>query len=434
MTRKPVTVKLHFMKRIVAQFFLLSFFLLLSFSSFSRSFYDLNTIYQKAVDYSLEVRLSEAEVEQARARYLESLGQFLPKVDLRAAEYLQDASQQSGGSSFSNSFLRSSQPEVSLTLDVPLFEGLKKFSAFRLARADKRLRKIQLKNTKRLLFLDVSQAFYTVMQIELAISRLSEVLAIQRQRLEELNERVFLGKSRMSERVMQEVDYHLLVADLEELQGQKQVAYEMLSFYTGLRPHPAIQRTQLKHLKWGLSVYLNAINEHPLYLAAKEEVALQKGAKNVVRSELLPRVDLQSNYYPYRTGYREDIKWDVTVSLTAPLLDIEDWGSLKSAKIELEKSKIRLLQTRRQLNTEIRQAYLSYQSANKKWKKYDHTVATAIRNYDLVHKDYLNGLVDNLEVLQAQQRWLEAMQSRDEAYVETRLKWVNLQATAGVLP
>ena len=57
----------------------------------------------------------------------------------------------------------------------------------------------------------------------------------------ELEQRVALGKSRIGEQLAQKTELALAEAELEHQRGLRRVAYEMLSFLTGLDPHPVIR-------------------------------------------------------------------------------------------------------------------------------------------------------------------------------------------------
>lgn len=386
--------------------------------------------YRLALRHGEEVPLAEEDVVRARARFMQTLGSFLPRVSLNASEVLQDPVNSAGR------FGEGSLPSVAVTAVVPLFQGLREVAAVRYAGSDRELQEERKREAERLLFVDVARAFFATVKIERDILRTGEMIRVYGERIEELGQRVDIGKSRESERVSQKAELAFLVAEAQRLKSDRAVAYEMMSFFTGLKPHPPLADGSLPpaRVPQTLAAYAGMAAERSDVKAAAKLVELARGDRMVARSYLLPNANLESSVYPYRSGFLKDARWDLTLNLNVPIFDLQSAGALKESGAMLRQAQLRFERSRRLAESEIRRNYAAYVGSKATLAAYQSAVGEAQRSYALLKGDYALGLVTNLDILQAQKSLLDAMRSRDEALVMERLDWAELQAAAGVLP
>lgn len=393
----------------------------------------LDECYRLALSHGLEMSLADRDIDAARARYTQALGFVLPKVAFVGSETLQDSV--SFGGVFGNSASKMSQPQAVFGASLPLFQGLKEVAALRAGPVDRRLQEQKKREAQRLLFLDVARAFFTAIKIDRDISRTTQMIGIYRERVEELGRRVDLGKSRESERASQKAELAFLTAELEKLRGDRAVAYEVMSYFTGQEPQPPLSdRSALYRGSLTLSGYLALANERADVAASKETSHLDRGRIAATRASLLPNAALQSNYYPYRSGFLEDSKWDVVLSVKVPLFDLQSFGELKESRAVAKQSELRAEQKKRIAESEVRKAFAAYAASHSTLSKYQSAAGAAQASYDLMQKDYALGLVTNLDVLQAQKALLDAMRARDDAQIAERMDWAELQAASGRTP
>lgn len=393
----------------------------------------LSECYRLALKHGLETPIAEQDILRARARYLRTLGTFLPKVSLNASEVLQEPVNSTGG--FSPSFGRTSQPSVALNATVPLFQGLREVAALRYSGSDRELQEARKREAERLLVVDVARAFYATLKIERDIVRTGEMIRVSRERVEELGQRVDIGKSRESERGSQKAELAFLTAEATRLQGDRAAAYEMMSYFTGRSPHPRLDDGIAPgRVPQTLTAYVGMAAGRADVVAAAKQVDLARGDQMAARSYLLPEANLQSNYYPYRSGFLKDSHWDLTLNLNVPVFDLGSAGILKESGASLRQAELRLERARRSAESEIRRNYAAYVGSRATFSAYQAAVGEAQKSYVLLKGDYALGLVTNLDVLQAQKSLLDAMKNRDEALVTERLDWAELQAAAGVMP
>ena len=392
--------------------------------------------YALALRRSEVVAISEQDIEKARARFNQALGEVLPKVSLNFTNLTQDVPPQAqNNSDVGTTFTRRNRPELAVRFNQTLFRGLQEITALRLSGSDRALQKYKKADLERLLFQDVATSFYVIAKIEQDIRTNQMILAVLNGRIKELKERVDLGKNRESELTAQEADTSLVDADLEKLKGDRRVAYEALSFLTGLSPHPPIAATDpLREKLLPVEEYASSSLERPDVKADVESLKLAKGDVKIRYGELLPAADLEANLYPIRVGFQRDINWDLFLNVNVPVFNWGSYGRIQETKASAKQAELRLVERERIAVNEVRQSYDSFQSSLRQYRKYGVAVQKSEASYRGQAEDFSRGLINNLDVLQSQRTWFQALRLRDDAKVQSWIDWTLLQVTAGVLP
>jgi len=399
----------------------------------------LRECYELAVRHMETVQISQQQIQEAKARYTEALGEVIPKVAIQASEFLQDDSANTPNSNTTgqvvNTFTRFSRPQVGINVYQNLFRGLKEITAMKMAKSDEYKQRYNKEDVERLLYQDVATAFYAVMVVEQDIANDLKVMKAYRDRISELNRRVGLGKSRESEVLAQESDLAMLEGNLEKNKGNLKAAYEMLSFLTGLDPHPPIRwddpgKYQLKPV----TEYTAQAEGRADVMATKESVNIAKGDVKFRRGDLLPSAYADFNYYPYRVGFQKDIHWDATFNLNVPIFYWTTYGLIREAKAKALQSELQLQLLKRQAVTDIKKAYEHYKASLLEYQKYNVAAQKSEKSYYRQIEDYNMGLINNLDVIYALNTWLAASRQRDDARVRVLSDWVTLHITSGIKP
>ncbi|MBL7685287.1 MAG: TolC family protein, partial [Deltaproteobacteria bacterium] len=111
-----------------------------------------------AIQRSEKVKFSEEEIKLARVQFLQALSTFVPKIDFRFTQTLQDDSANSSGGTggaVSNTFTLFSRPEAAFSISQNLFQGLKEVHAIRGAGIADQYQQHRKAEAERLLFGDV---------------------------------------------------------------------------------------------------------------------------------------------------------------------------------------------------------------------------------------------------------------------------------------
>ncbi len=395
----------------------------------------LQECFQKALSYSEVVKISEQEIEVARAQFQQALGDILPLISFQASEFLQDSSTQSSDGSVGQTFTQFSRPEIRVNARQILFRGLKEITAIKLSKVNTRRTQLEKRNVERLLFQDVATAFYTIVIVERDIETNKEIIGVVKKRISELDTRIELGKSREGELTQEQSLLALLQADLERLLGQKNVAYELMSFLTGLTPMPPIAwKDPIPKATKNIEYYLGQIGNRPDIQAAYQEILLAEGNTKLVKGDFFPTIEAEANAYALRSGFQKGILWDAEFRFQVPIFNYTNFGRLKEAKVQAKQTAMATENLRRTAINEVRQSFEKWQSSLAQLVRYRKAVSLALRNYNLQTEDFKIGRAQNLDVLTAQRTWLDAMDQRNRSQVQSWLDWTTLQVVSGVLP
>lgn len=395
---------------------------------------NLRECYEAALKQSERIPISDEEIKQAQARFTQALGLVLPKVMIKLSELLQDPSQSgTQGSSFANTFTRFSTPQAAINMVQPIFHGLQEIYAMKRARTTISQKKYNQQNVERLLYRDVAISYYTIAQIEMNLRTNQKILETVRRQLTDLKKRIDLGKSRNSELSAQEAVASLLEANIERNKGDEKVAYDMLSFLTGLDPHPPIDMRELFDEKLKpIDYYITQVDHRPDVEVARKAVEIAQSSAKITRGALLPQMDLTANYYPYRVGFQKDIHWDATVTMNIPVFNFAIFGELKEMNSKTREAWWQAHEVKRLAVTDVKKAYDAYRASLSTFKKYNIASTKSEKSYYEQTQDFNLNLINNLDVLQTQRTWFDALRATEDARVQVWLDWFNLQIAAGV--
>lgn len=433
---------------------LVIFFVLLG-SARAKEGLSLTDCFQLALKQSETVRISEQEIASARAQYHQALGSVLPKISSTFTETLQDPLEDSDSdSSFSSTYSRLSRPEWALGVTQPLFQGLKEVHALRGVNAELSEQKYNLLNAKRLLYRDVAEVFFTVIKLQQDIKTAKQISEILRKHSGELKRQVDLGKSRAGEWAGDDAELALTEADLEQSRGDLSVAYRMLTFLTGVEGEPLLSFHDEISLAaksagadsvdtysvdtysvdtYSVDAYVAGVASRSDVLAGKAAARAAKADVQVSAGNFLPQVSATAHYYPYRVGFQKEIHWDAIFSVTTPLFDWENIGTIKLSKAQSKKAEWEAAKALRSAETEVRQAFTIYRSALKRYQLYQVAARKMGESYRFQEEDFRLGRINNLELLQVRRSWFDSLKERNQAEVEAKLSWAHLQVAAGLV-
>lgn len=399
---------------------------------------DLDECFLMAVRRSETLQMKEEDVAQAAAKYKQILGGVLPQITFKASEMIQHVptSDQAANPAVSSTFIRRSTPYTAFNLTQPIFAGFKEWRAMSASKATQSRTRHERNRTAQLLYQDVAQSFYAVLQLRNDVSILRTQRSTLAGRVTELRERVTVGRSRPSEVAAAEAQLANVQAWLAETEGLQTIAWEMLEFLTGATPGQTTLRDPFVHEGHAaLDHYLTQSESREDVLAARSAIDEARGNLGVARAGHYPTIGASANYYPYRVGFYEPIKWDVTFSVSFPLFQ----GGTVNAQVQEAKSKLAASHLGEQLavrqsEKEIRSAHATWRASLEQARAYSFAAAKNRVNFEAQRGDYQTNLVNNLEVLQAQANWLDSERKANQLRHQSRMNYVQLLVAAGKIP
>lgn len=393
----------------------------------------LREAYQQVLVQSESLAIQNETIKVAEAHYLQALGEVLPRLDVNASEFIQDTSgTSSSSSSVTSTFTKRSRPEVAFTMTQPLFQGFREFQAVKIAHVEKRKNRLATERAKQLLLADVARAYYIVLELEAEMRIHKSILSTLTKRWTELKERVDLGKSRESEFLSTESEVAFIKAEQEKLKGQIEAGRDMLGFLVGKKiTKKLIDEFSLPQSIPSLETYQTMLVNRADLKAAGEETKLAKGQLNYNRGELFPDLDVTGNYYPYRTGYQEDIKWDVNFTMSVPLFSATSYGNIREASAELRQTKLNEQEKNRKAILELTQAHHHFAASQAALTAFKIAEKKSGAHYTSLEKEYGLNVVHHLDVLQGLREWQERRIQFNLAFFQTKLYYLDLLMAVG---
>ena len=325
----------------------------------------------------------------------------------------------------------STSSERKFNVKQTLFNGFKAFAAMKGSRSEKGQRVNEKIRAEQLLLVDVSDAFYLLIEKKNDLRALGMVRNALMDRIRELKARADLGRSRASEVVNAQAALYQVEAEIRLARNQEVIARQLLEFLVG-RPVRSVVDTYSVPLPLNEEgSYLAKVLQRPDVKAAKFTWDMAQSNVVFVDSGFLPEVTLDSNYYTMRSGYNKGIDWDVMLKVNVPIFEgTETLGASKAASLQARQSQLLFQRSKRSGYHDIRDAYKNLTTAIAMQSAIEKVYFASKINYRLQKKDYEYNLVNNLDVLDAIKLLHDSQRNYIHAFYETkRLYWQLLVST-----
>ncbi len=374
----------------------------------------LQECYELALKQSEKLAIQKEVIEEAKARFLQAISALSPRASFVYSNKWQDANS-------SGSTSRRETPEGKFNFSQPLFTGFKEFADIAASRTEKKQRGYEFERAKQLLFGDVSDAFYFFLSTQKDFGVLLAIEEILRERIDELEKREELGRSRPSEVVSAQAQLSRVEAEIQLIDSQRQVARQILEFLTGEQIDRLNDETEMSPTLMPLEFYAPYSEKRLDVLASYE--AWQKSKSEVIStaSGYWPTVSLDSNQYTKRVGSSENIDWDATFTVEVPLFQGgETAGEVQESKAKEREAQLAFEKLKREALLEIKNAYARLNFGLKRCEALKKALEANERNYQLQLEDYNINLVNNLDVLRALEEFQET--KRDFVAIQNEVK------------
>jgi len=314
--------------------------------------------------------------------------------------------------------------------DQPLFRGFRDFAALNVAKAFITAQEQSWQWAGTQLYRDVAQAFYTRLAVQKDLDVLDNELELYQKRIKELQDRLAIGRSRITEVLTIQAAQAILKAQREQVLGQLDVAKEVLAFLTGLDQDIQLDDSDEVPSAIGLlNSYQSDLNARPDIMAARKNVEAFKSNVSVAKGAYLPSMDLIGNYYAERPDLHKNGAWDVELAVTLPIFTGGIISSnVKTAESQKRQSEIQLSQVQRLALEEIRSLHHNLKADLAQLAALQDAFNIAEKNYEANVKDYELNLVANLDVLQALTAYQDTKRSLEKIRYLAKIDYNKLEA------
>lgn len=381
--------------------------------------------YKLALKQSELIAIDAEQIKIAEAHFLEAFGTILPQVS-----FSHDGTRNKSSTSSLNRTY-----ESKFTFTQVLFSGFKEFAAMKSGGFEKSQRQKEKWRAEQLLFVDVSDAFYLLLEIQHDLNALKTIDLALKNRVKELRERQRIGKSRGSEVVTTEYQLYNLEAEIQLEINQELVVRQLLEFLIG-RPFDKIAESKFDLTIKPEAYYLTKASSRPDIQAAYYAWKSDQEKITVAKSGFLPHVNLEGDYFTHRSSSPADSKWEALLSVNVPIFEgTTTYGQVKEAGAASKQSELLYNRLGRIVIQDIHDAYVNMQMSVLRKKTLGKALKAAELSYHLQTQDYKKNVVNNLDVLTAIQNWGDVRRSYiHTSYESKRFYWQLLVAAGEINP
>jgi outer membrane protein len=391
---------------------------------------DLKMAYQTASNHMETLKRNDSSLNQAEERKNRAIGTLGPSLSAVGNYLMIDPPPTTG----IRAFTLTKQYSSALRLEQPLIRG-GSLSAFELTKEDIILQE-HLKNFSKIsLYQMVINAYYTLYQTEQDLKHLKELNIFSLERVNDLSQRTKVGRARKGE--LSQAQTQLFTSQAQERQGQMNhlQALKNFLFLTGLSDAKISLSEMLPEKLEPLESYLLKLENRPDLQAGSQEINIADKRVGISKGGHWPNLNLAGNYYLTRTGILEDSQWDVGVSLNFPLFQGGAVNAQVKEAVEIRKSaELNFKESQRTAQRDITILYQNYLDLYEQYHQLKLAVLKAEESYKLSKKDYNFGLINNLELLQSLNLFIETKRNYDRTFALAHMTFKNLEASTGVLP
>jgi outer membrane protein len=388
-------------------------------------------VYALAVERTESLALGAENVEQAHAQSQQALGAWLPQVSVNGSKGWQSDSYVGASNGFSSSL--SSIPSTSLYLSgsETILSGLNQVAAVQGAQATIDFQDLALKNSAANLLLNVSQAFYNVLQLQDALQTEQASRDLTEKTLEQQKSWQAIGRTQKSDVLSTTAQLAQVVATLASTQDQLVQARETLATLADIKPDTTLHSDDenFTQAPYSLEDALKKAEMRPDVKAAAASLAIADATLLQAHGQHLPSIVAQGTYYLDKEGSSPSPEWTAQLVASLPLFEGgQVLAQERSASSKKRQAELQLSLTRRNAAQQIRQVYQSLTDSLQEMDAFQKAVDAAQAAYEAVLHDYRLSLTTNLQVLSS----LNTLETTKESLVKARYQVLADQVALGV--
>ena len=261
----------------------------------------------------------------------------------------------------------------------------------------------------------------------------ADLIDALRARVDDLHDRVNLGRSRPSELLQAQTDLANAKFTFEQQRGSSNSAKETVAFYTGIPSADLVLKdTQLFPTAAQLGAYIQQSPNRPDVLSQIESMRQAERNLSVAQGQLWPTVTATGDYLDSQDPVSNNIDASMTIEVSMPIFD----GGLIISQIHQNKETVRqqrlnVEQLQRTADQDTRTAYVNFDASVAQVVVLREAAKLAAKNFEAQVDDYRRGVVANLDVLTALEDYQTARIQLHNANMQARLNLINLNVAAG---
>jgi len=412
---------------------------------------DLQTCFQLTAIRDDSLKISKEDVEIARAQMSQSIAALWPTFTVSNQQQFIHYNAPTTGLSFTSfgtpvgggttggvttvtEGQRNYQSQSNVQMSYTIFNGGQNWNNVGASARAIAAKKQTLARDYQTIYQDVAQAFYNVLQFEGDMAVQADLIDALRARVDDLRNRVNLGRSRPSELLQAQTDLANAKVTLESQRGSMNAAMETVAFYTGIpsaklvlkdtQPFPSVDK---------LNAYLAHSPSRPDVLSQIETMKQSERQLASAIGQYFPTISAQGNFLASQDPVSNNIDATMTIEASMPIFD----GGLIAGQVHqnhelVRQNRLNIEQLQRTADQDTRTAYADFDAAVAQILVLREAATLAAKDFEAQVDDYRRGVVSNLDVLTALQDYQTARIQLHNANMTARLDLINLNVAAGL--
>jgi outer membrane protein TolC len=320
---------------------------------------------------------------------------------------------------FGENFEIGSDNSLTTTLDVsePIpFLGTPVFTGIRIAEYYSELQDENISQVESKITSDVKKSFYNVLLLKEVVELNKQSIANARENLRVVDARYKAGVALEYDYIRAKVLVETIMPQLTQAENNLQIAKKLLKNTIGLKDESAVDVTGMllydSSEVWGqMDELISKISEknvavRQLTLAKKinEQLVDVDNANYLPKLYLFGQYQLQANENDDRSisGYRFYNSIVAGIGLTWDLNLFRNSYKEDQSIIEVKKTEEQLVKIKELLKTQAESVVLKLEDAKNRIKAQKENVSTAERGLELANVSYLNGVLNQIDVVNAE--------------------------------
>jgi outer membrane protein len=398
---------------------------------------------RRGLAFSPDIQRAQSELKEAEANYRLTEASVLPTLDLKGSV----GSQKTSGayrSGFSNTTGQTEFYRAQIVGSQPLYQGGAIGSGLAAARTRKKMAEQKVFDARQRYAQQIVQAYLQAAQNEVGLTIARDNREILKSYAEITARYAAIGRSKNIDRLTAEASYNLSEAEVLNAEIQREQGHVSLLRLMGEEPTPqelrintnlVLQPAETGNLD---ELYMKAIKSNPQVRAKELEIEALKHENQARLSKHYPKLSLDGSWgydSPDQPNWFKEASqaYSVSLNLTIPLFSGLSSFSERSAQAERVHAIERDLQNiRLDLRRSLGTALVSLDKEFRRLKLTQTSSQGARRAMEVAVRDYRNGLLSSLDVLNIQRTRFDADRQYTSAQYTYHQHVVTLRKDLGI--
>ncbi len=411
------------------------FLLFIPFMLSAQQLWTLEQCVDSALENNRKVKQQSIAAQSQAIAYDQARKDLLPNLNASAGQNFSFGRTQVDYDRYEN--VNSQNTSFGVSANITLFNGLRMKHTIDARRADLHASEADLEKMKSDITISVTSAFLQVLMNKELLQTANEQLALTQSKLERQQALVENGK--LAEGELYELIAQQAKEELNRIQADNALQLSLLdlaqilelddfSAFDVVMPDN-LEDKDLAALS-AESVYASALTHRPEIKAAEYRLESSEKSVSIARAGYFPSLTLGGSvgtryFHPsvmeqnFGTQLENNFNSGIGLNLNIPIFNkFEVKNRVRSARLDVESSKLAIEDVKLELRKTIQQAYQNAVAAKARWEAADKSEKAALEAYRFASQKYEAGRASQYELFQAKNNLTQVLSEQTQAKFE----------------